>query len=67
LANGAVGAPSLQFASETTTGIYRPASGELGVTILGTQIFDVTSSGIIVTGTARVGSGVTGGIAGGSF
>jgi hypothetical protein len=67
LANGSVGAPSLQFASETTTGVYRPASGEWGVSILGTQIFDVTSSGIIVTGTARVGSGVTGGLAGGTF
>jgi hypothetical protein len=67
LANGAVGAPSLQFASETTTGIYRPASGEFGVTVLGSQILDVTSSGIVVTGTARVGSGVTGGIAGGIF
>jgi hypothetical protein len=67
LANGSVGSPSLQFASETTTGIYRPASGELAVSILGSQVFDVTSAGIIVTGTAKVGSGVTGGIAGGTF
>jgi hypothetical protein len=67
LTNGAVGAPSLSFASESTTGIYRPASGELGITILGSQVVDVTAAGIVVTGTARIGTGTTGGIAGGAF
>jgi hypothetical protein len=67
LSNGAVGAPALQFSAEPTTGIYRPASGEFGITVLGTQIFGVTTSGIVVTGTATIGSGVTGGISGGTF
>ena len=67
LSNGAVGAPALQFSAEPTTGIYRPASGEFGITVLGTQIFDATTSGIVVTGTATIGSGVTGGISGGTF
>ena len=67
LANGTVGAPSLSFSSEGTTGIYRPASGELGIAILGAQVVDVTASGIVVTGTARIGTGTTGGIAGGAF
>jgi len=67
LANGTVGAPSLSFSSEGTTGIYRPASGELGISILGSQVLNVNASGIIVTGTAQIGSGTTGGIAGGAF
>jgi hypothetical protein len=67
LANGTVGAPSLSFSSEGTTGIYRPASGEFGISILGSQVVDVTASGIVVTGTARIGTGTTGGIAGGAF
>jgi hypothetical protein len=67
LANGSVGAPSLSFSSEGTTGIYRPASGEFGISILGSQVLDVTAAGIIVTGTAQIGTGVTGGIAGGTF
>jgi hypothetical protein len=67
LANGSVGAPSLSFSSEGTTGIYRPASGELGIAILGAQVVDVTAAGIVITGTARIGSGVTGGLAGGTF
>lgn len=67
LANGSVGAPSLSFSSEGTTGIYRPASGEFGISILGNQVLDVTAAGIIVTGTAQIGSGVTGGLAGGIF
>lgn len=67
LSNGAVGAPSLNFSSESTTGIYRPASGELGVTVLGAQVLNVNASGIIVTGTAQIGSGTTGGLAGGTF
>jgi hypothetical protein len=67
LANGSVGAPSLSFSSEGTTGIYRPASGEFGISILGSQVFNVTAAGIVVTGTAKIGTGVTGGIAGGTF
>lgn len=74
LSNGAVGAPSLSFASETTTGVYRPASGEFGISILGVQRLDVTASGITVTGagafTGAV-SGTTGtftsGVSGGTF
>jgi len=74
LSNGAVGAPALSFASETTTGVYRPASGEFGISILGVQRLDVTAAGITVTGagafTGAV-SGTTGtftsGVSGGTF
>jgi hypothetical protein len=67
LTNGTVSSPSLNFSAESTTGIYRPASGELGITVLGSQILNVNAAGIIVTGTAQIGSGITGGIAGGAF
>jgi hypothetical protein len=63
LSNGAVGAPSLSFASENTTGIYRPASGEFGISILGVQRLNVTASGVTVTGSGTF----TGGVSGGTF
>lgn len=74
LSDGTVGAPSLSFASESSTGIYRPAGGEFAVSILGTQRLNVTALGISVTGagafTGAV-SGTTGtftsGISGGTF
>jgi hypothetical protein len=63
LLDGSVGTPSLNFASETSTGVYRPAAGEFGVSVLGTQRLKATATGITVTG-----SGVfTTGIAGGTF
>ena len=46
LANGTVGAPSLSFSSEGTTGIYRPASGVFGISILGTQKFWLDAGGL---------------------
>lgn len=61
LANGAVGAPTLNFAAETSTGMYRPGSGEIGLTVLGSKIFGLTSSGLQITGTGTFTSGVQGG------
>jgi hypothetical protein len=46
LINGAAGAPALNFASETTTGIFRPSSGVFGISILGTQKFWLDVDGI---------------------
>lgn len=63
LGNGTVSVPSLNFASETNTGIYRPGSNELGITVNGTQVFKATTSGIVVTGTGTF----SGGVAGGAF
>jgi hypothetical protein len=63
LLDGSVGTPSLNFAAETSTGVYRPAAGEFGISVLGTQRLKATATGVTVTG-----SGVfTTGIAGGTF
>lgn len=61
LLNGTVAAPSLNFGTETSTGIYRPASGQFGISILGTQRMYVSASGIVVTGTGTFSGGVLGG------
>jgi hypothetical protein len=46
LVNGSAGAPALNFASETTTGVFRPSSGVFGISILGTQKFWLDVNGI---------------------
>jgi len=63
LINGSVGAPSLNFASETTTGIYRAASGEFNHAILGVLRSTLSATGLAIVGTGNF----TGGIAGGTF
>jgi hypothetical protein len=45
-ADGAVGAPAITFATETTTGFYRPSAGELRVSILGVQVLAINGSGV---------------------
>jgi hypothetical protein len=62
LVDGTVGAPSLNFATETSTGIYRPGSGEFGITILGVKLFGLTSAGLNIPGTGNFTGGVQGGI-----
>jgi hypothetical protein len=56
LPNGSVSAPSLNFAAETNTGIYRPGTGQFGITVQGTLALNVTSSGVIAPG------GISGGV-----
>ena len=63
LNNGSVGAPSLNFASETTTGIYRAASGEFNHAILGVLRSTLSATGLAIVGTGNF----TGGVAGGTF
>jgi hypothetical protein len=63
LASGSAGAPSLNFASETSTGVYRPGTGEFGISILGVQLFGLTAAGLNISGIGNF----TGGILGGTF
>lgn len=61
LSDGNVGAPSLNFATETDTGVYRPGSGRWGVSVLGALVLDVNGSGISINGTGNFSGGVQGG------
>jgi hypothetical protein len=63
LSDGTVGAPSLKFGSEASTGIYRSGAGELSVSILGTNVLTIESTGIDVAGSGNF----TGGVSGGTF
>lgn len=80
LNNGSVGAPSLNFSAETSTGIYRAGSGQFDISILGVNRLALTATGLSINGNvSAVGdvSGVnaifsgtgnfTGGIEGGTF
>lgn len=69
LIDGSAGSPSLQFALETNTGLYRAGLGQAGFSILGIQILDINSLGLNVTGrVAATGTGnFVGGISGGVF
>jgi len=61
LQNGSVGAPSLNFASEATTGIYRAASGEFNLAVLGVLRSTLSATGLAIVGTGNFTGGVTGG------
>jgi len=61
LNNGSVGAPSLAFASEATTGVYRAASGEFNIAILGVLRQTISASGLAIVGTGTFSGGVLGG------
>jgi hypothetical protein len=61
LIDGTVGTPALNFAAETNTGVYRPAAGEFGVSVLGTQRFKATATGVTVTGSGTFTTGIAGG------
>jgi hypothetical protein len=63
LTNGTVGAPALNFASETSTGVYRATSGEFNTAILGVLVSTLSSTGLAIVGTGNF----TGGVAGGTF
>jgi hypothetical protein len=67
LADGTVAAPSLSFASETNTGVYRAGAGQFNTAILGVVRSTLSATGLTINGTGTFGSGVTGGIAGGTF
>jgi hypothetical protein len=57
LLDGTVGTPSLNFAAQTNTGLYRPGSNRLGISVNGSLAVDVTPTGMKVPV----------GIAGGTF
>lgn len=63
LSDGAVSAPSLSFASESTTGVYRVGAGQFNTAILGVLRSTLSASGLAIVGTGNF----TGGVSGGTF
>lgn len=63
LQNGSVGSPSLNFSSETTTGVFRGAAGQFDTSILGVLRSTLSATGLAIVGTGNF----TGGVAGGTF
>jgi hypothetical protein len=61
LANGSAVNPSLSFASEPNTGIFRSGSNAFNVSIAGTDRFEVNATGIQVVGSGTFSGGVLGG------
>jgi hypothetical protein len=62
LVNGSAASPSLNFGSETNTGIYRPGAGRFGISVLGNLIADVDADGLNITGSGNFTTGVSGGV-----
>jgi hypothetical protein len=61
LINGTVGTPAINFAAETSSGMYRPGVGQVAFAILGSQIMNILSTGISITGEGKFSGGVKGG------
>ena len=61
LTNGSVGSPSLSFASEPSSGMYRIGVGQYGFSVLGSLLMALSTGGISVTGTGTFSAGVGGG------
>ena len=51
LADGSVSNPSLSFALEPSTGIYRIGAGNMGIAVLGVNVATYNSSGLTIAGT----------------
>lgn len=60
--DGNVGSPSIAFQSESNTGIYRPAAGQIGLSILGTLRAFLSASGLSVVDGLSVGKAATGAV-----
>jgi len=61
LQDGSVGAPSLAFASEATTGIYRAGTGQFNTAVLGVLVSTINATGLTIAGTGTFTSGISGG------
>ena len=62
LVDGSVGTPSLSFGSEPNTGVYRPAAGEFGISILGSNLFTLSATGLTINGDGTFTGGISGGV-----
>lgn len=58
-AAGTVGNPAIYFSTDTTSGLYRPAANQIGISISGSQVGNWTSTGLSITGTLNTTSLIT--------
>ena len=63
LINGTVSTPAINFAAETSTGIWRSGYGLFDISILGVNRFELSPTGLNIIGTGNF----TGGVLGGTF
>ena len=61
LVNGTVSVPSLNFISETSTGVYRAGSGQFNTAILGVLRSTLSATGLTIAGSGTFSGGVLGG------
>jgi len=66
LADGTVGAPSLSFASEATTGVYRAGAGQFNTAILGVARSTLSATGLTIAGSVAGTTGVFSGAVSGT-
>jgi hypothetical protein len=52
----------MNFAAETSTGIYRPGTGQFGVSIQGTLRSNLNATGLTITGSGTFTTGIAGGV-----
>jgi hypothetical protein len=62
LVNGTASTPALNFAAETSTGIYRPGAGQMAVSVLGNQTSVFSATGFTASGTGTFLNGIAGGV-----
>ena len=57
LGAGTVGAPALTFGGDTTTGMYRPAANQIGVTVSGSNLATFSATGLSINGVISISIG----------
>jgi hypothetical protein len=61
IVSGTANLPGMNFAAETSTGVYRPGIGQFGISIQGTQRVNLSATGLTVTGSGTFTTGIAGG------
>lgn len=61
IVSGTANLPGMNFAAETSTGVYRPGTGQFGISIQGTQRSNLSATGLTITGSGTFTTGIAGG------
>jgi len=62
IVSGTANLPGMNFAAETSTGVYRPGTGQFGVSIQGTLRSNLDATGLTITGSGTFTTGIAGGV-----